>query len=332
VIAQTPGGPKTFPDYSREHVFLPNGMTHTSWRDDYTRIVKNRAIAYADRNGEYKTDMPFENVYGNGGLLTTVGDLLDWNKRFDAPVNASVKSIVEQQQTRGKFNDGRGDGYALGLFLNDYRGVREVDHSGSTAGYSAYLTRFPDQHLSVAVLCNVTTNATQFAHQVADIYLTGLKPAPTPSRTLTDQTLGAAGMYRSRVTGVAVTLARDKDDSAHRAWTFDGRGGGVAKDEFDTTEDYQRVEPAMPTAQDLQQYAGTYASDEAEVELKAVVENGELTINRRPNSSAALAPTYKDAFTAPGYGTIIFHRDAAGRVNSFSVSQERVWDLRFEKK
>ena len=29
-------------------------MTRTSWRDDFTRIVKDRAIAYAESDGRYR--------------------------------------------------------------------------------------------------------------------------------------------------------------------------------------------------------------------------------------------------------------------------------------
>ena len=42
-------------------------MTRTSWRDDFTRIVKDRSIAYADRRVGFRMDMPFENVYGKAG-------------------------------------------------------------------------------------------------------------------------------------------------------------------------------------------------------------------------------------------------------------------------
>ena len=66
----------SFAEFSKQRIFAPLGMTHTSWRDDHTRIVKGRAIAYSLDNGEYHIEMPFENVHGNGGLLTTVGDLL----------------------------------------------------------------------------------------------------------------------------------------------------------------------------------------------------------------------------------------------------------------
>ena len=57
----------SFAEFSKQRIFAPLGMTHTSWRDDHTRIVKGRAIAYSLENGEYHIEMPFENVHGNGG-------------------------------------------------------------------------------------------------------------------------------------------------------------------------------------------------------------------------------------------------------------------------
>ena len=59
----------------------------------------------------------------------------------------------------------------------------EVSHSGSTAGYRAHLTRFPQQHLSVAVLCNVSSgSATQYAQTIAEMYLGDAIKAMTTTR------------------------------------------------------------------------------------------------------------------------------------------------------
>jgi len=173
---------QTFADFSRDRLFRPLGMTHTSWRDDYTRIVKGRAVAYDSTPDGYHEDMPFENVHGNGGLLTTVGDLLRWNENFVTPAVGDA-AFLKEEQTPGRFNDGRAHDYALGLYVRPWRGVPEVSHSGSTAGYRAFLARYPDQHLSVAVLCNAgDANATQYAHAVAEAYLGGvLKPAAAPA-------------------------------------------------------------------------------------------------------------------------------------------------------
>jgi hypothetical protein len=112
-------------------------------------------------------------VHGNGGLLTTVGDLLRWNENFVSP-KVGDAAFIKEEETPGRFNDGRAHDYALGLYVRPYRGVPEVSHSGSTAGYRAFLTRYPRQHVSVAVLCNAANaNATQYAHAVAAVYLDG---------------------------------------------------------------------------------------------------------------------------------------------------------------
>lgn len=181
LVARVSGLP--FAEFTRQRIFQPLGMTRTSWRDDYTRVVKGRAIAYAADGAAFRQDMPFENVHGNGGLLTTVGDLLRWNENFVTPVVGDT-SFVALQQTTAPFTTRTMQTYAFGLMLGSYKGVREVSHSGSTAGYRAFLTRFPDQHLSVAVLCNAgSANPTAAAHAVADVYLAGrLNPAaPAPA-------------------------------------------------------------------------------------------------------------------------------------------------------
>ena len=165
---------QSFADFSRDRIFTPLGMTRTSWRDDHTRVVKERAIAYTDRSGNFSINMPFENVHGNGGLLTTVGDLLRWNENAIAPKIGDA-ALVREQHEPGRLNDGKAHDYALGLTIGTYRGVNEVSHSGSTAGYRAHLLRYPDHHVSVAVLCNVSSGAaTQYARAVADLHVTGL--------------------------------------------------------------------------------------------------------------------------------------------------------------
>jgi CubicO group peptidase (beta-lactamase class C family) len=258
---------QSFADFSRERIFTPLGMTSTSWRDDYTRIVKRRATAYADRGGTFAQNMPFENVHGNGGLLTTVGDLLKWNENFVTPVVGDA-DFVRIQQEPGPFNDGRMGTYAMGLMVGQHRGVRNVSHSGSTAGYRAHLNRFPDQHVSVAVLCNVSSgNATQLANAVSDIYL-----------------------------GSAIqTTTADAAAGAGQGGRGGGRGGAP-------------VATYTPTATQLASYAGTYTSDEAETVFTVVVEGGELVLRRRPANRTVLRTTAEDTFEAGGLGTIRFHR------------------------
>jgi CubicO group peptidase (beta-lactamase class C family) len=160
-----------FAEFTRRRIFEPIGMKDTQWRDDYTRIVKRRAQAYAPRAGTFTIDMPFENVHGNGGLLTTVGDLLVWNESLETGALGGPR-FLEMMHDVGVLNDGRNITYAAGLVVDEYRGIPEVSHTGSTAGYRAFLARYPEHDLSIALLCNVgNANPGALGHQVADVFL-----------------------------------------------------------------------------------------------------------------------------------------------------------------
>jgi CubicO group peptidase (beta-lactamase class C family) len=279
----------SFAEFSRTRIFEPLGMTRTSWRDDHTRIVKDRAIAYSGAGTALRQDMPFENVHGNGGLLTTVGDLLRWNENFVAP-KVGDAGFVRLQQTAGKFPSGANQTYAAGLTLGSYKGLTEVSHSGSTAGYRAFLTRFPDHHVSVAVLCNAgAADATAAAHSVADVYLAG------------------------KINNAAPRQAAPAENRGPLA--------GIARD--DTYK---------PAAADLSAFAGTYGNNEIETTLIVEVRDGTLVLRRRPDSVIPLRPHSRDRFEAGGgIGLITFHRPK-GNVMEFSVTQDRVWDLRFRRR
>lgn len=213
----------SFADFSQQRIFTPLGLTHTSWRDDHTRIVKGRAIAYADTNVRFATEMPFENVHGNGGLLTTVGDLLKWNENFVKPVVGDMP-LVTAMQTTGLFNDGKPQDYALGLMVGELRGVKNINHSGSTAGYRAHLNRFPEARTSVAVLCNVSSgDATRAANRVSELFLTdrmkpavAAAPAAPQAPALNPQPTGAAlagyaGRYVSDEAETVLTAVIEQD-------------------------------------------------------------------------------------------------------------------------
>ena len=169
IVSRVSGMP--FATFSRERLFTPLGLTSTQWRDDFRRVVKGRAQAYARSSGQWELTMPFENVHGNGGLLTTVSDLLTWTAMLEHPT-PEWKPVVDSLHVRGRLTNGDTIDYALGLVVSDYRGLHRVEHSGSTAGYRADLLRFPGRGLAVAVLCNAASaTPTVYANQLVDSLL-----------------------------------------------------------------------------------------------------------------------------------------------------------------
>ena len=337
---------KSFAEFTREAIFQPLGMSSSSWRDDFRRIVPKRAIAYSPDGTSFALNMPFENVHGNGGMLTTVGDLLRWNTNFtDAGVGG--RALVDSQLRKGVLNDGRTIDYAGGLVVGNWRGVREISHSGATAGYGGWLARYPDQGLSVAILCNVSSaNPTQLGRDVAALYLGSAltEPPPAPAPVEVAGLQGMAGLYRNLRNHSAVAAAVDNGRLRIGGAVFTpvSQGTFVSGDTRLVVDGgrlrtgdgtlLERVEPANPTAAELQSLAGDYASDEATATLRVAVEGDLLRLQNRPGTWITLRPTYRDAFVAAGLGVVRFLRDASGKVTEASVTQDRVWDLRFKKR
>ncbi len=366
LIVQRVSG-KTLDAFTQERLFRPLGMTHTRWRDDFTEVVPNRATAYSgNANTGFKTDMPFTNMVGNGGVLSTMSDLLVWNENLDDP-KVGGPSYVNTLQTRMRLTTGRTITYALGLIDAPYDGVREISHSGSTAGYQTFLARYPEQHVSVAVWCNYTgANPTSLAHQVVDLVLTkpakGAAQSGAPAVHVSATELARwAGTYRDVFSDQTLTLSVAGEGLSSGGGRGGGRGGAITyvptsasrfrssagdlsfsgtsphralsivRPDGDTAS-YQQIAPA-PATPSLSDYAGTYASDELDVRFVIAVKDGALVLRRRPADEFALRPTYADDFQASGggLGTLRFTRDRAGKVTGFAFYAGRVVDVRFKR-
>ena len=351
LVSRVSGMP--FPEFTRQRIFDPLGMANTSFRDDPQQIVKRRADGYFRRGNGFTRQMSTENVYGNSGLLTTVGDLLKWNRNFDRPIVGDA-AFVDILQTRARFTDGGTHEYALGLYVDTYQGVREVDHSGGGLGYAGHLGRYPDQQVSVAVMCNLDgADVTALAKSVARLFLSGLRPAPEPAGTHTltdDEASRLTGLYCSkepvgtltvvfanarlqvpRVTGLIPQSPTRFVTSDFFTYEFDGRGGLRTTDEFGRVIVHDRVEPVRPSTAQLREFVGRYTSDEVNTTLQLLVEDDALVVRRPPDWNIPLTPVYADAFRGD-LGWITFERDASGQVVRLNVSQDRMWRLPFVRR
>ena len=111
---------------------------------------------------------------------------------------------------------------------------------------------------------------------------------------------------------------------------FDGGGGATIDEGTGAPIRLQRVPATQPKAAELAALAGDYVSDEAETTLTVRARDGVLEATQRPDKVYRLTPLYADAFSSD-LGTIIFRRDGDGHPNAFSVVEDRVWDLRFQR-
>lgn len=354
---------RSLAEFSEEHLFEPLGMTSTEWRDDYTRIVKGRSSAYtAEDDSTFSINRPIEDVHGNGGLLTTTQDLLLWN---DALENGALggADVLEVMEEAGELNSGRTIAYALGVQHGTEHGAPVVSHTGATSGYRAYLARFPEQALSVALLCNVTNaDPGDLGSQVAEILLgeeaheeEESEPAEA-AEVASDQLEAWTGRYKDSLDGTLTELVVEegalkiKDGATLTPVSSSAFQVGSGDREFIFEESSAENRPAIqvivdgyeegtlvpvddfePNGEALEAFAGRYHSDDAETTLTVRVEDGELVAERRPGRTFELEPAYTDAFLADGLGLLRFDRNGSGEVTGLSLSLSRVFDMRFER-
>lgn len=161
-------------DYADERIFKPLGMTNTFYSDDSTEIVNNRASGYKPRNeGGYQTDMTNLFWVGDGGLHTTVDDMLKWDQNFYNPIvgqdSETLMALFNQPNSQYDANGGL---YANGQFLIDIFDRKAYIVGGQWKGVSAFYGRVPEENFSMTILCNdASQNTFAYASQILSIYL-----------------------------------------------------------------------------------------------------------------------------------------------------------------
>ncbi len=165
---------KTLRQFAEENIFGPLGMKYTHFHDDFRMIVKNRASAYAPKEeGGFEIDLGIFDVVGDGAVYTTVEDLFKWDQNFYHNIlDGGGQEFIDQMQTTATLNNGEKLKYAFGLSIDEYRGLKTVNHGGSWYGYRAQLLRFPEQRYSFICLCNLGSMSPDgLVKKVADLYL-----------------------------------------------------------------------------------------------------------------------------------------------------------------
>ncbi len=178
----------SFSAFVAEQIFKPLGMASSHVHDDDARLVKGRAYGYSGASEALRLDASTAERVGAGGVFSTVRDLIKWDENFYTG-KVGGRALIDQVQAVGTLSDGKPLTYAWGLTIARYRGQPIVEHGGSLVGYRAHLIRFPEQHFSVAVLCNLaSTLPGGLARRVADIVigssLTGPASGPGPGPTV----------------------------------------------------------------------------------------------------------------------------------------------------
>jgi CubicO group peptidase (beta-lactamase class C family) len=143
--------------FAQERIFGPLGMVSTRFQDDFFRKMPDGTRSYV-QNRKKNTFKPAErqkDALGATGVHSTARDLALWEQNFyHNKLGKGGHALIQRMETVIPFQNGSSSGYGGGLFIRNYRGYREIEHSGGWAYYMTQCRRFPEERLSVIVLCN----------------------------------------------------------------------------------------------------------------------------------------------------------------------------------
>jgi CubicO group peptidase (beta-lactamase class C family) len=343
--------------FTDAELFEPLGMRHTHVHDDQSVIVPNLATGYIRRGDDWRLARAPGGVVGTAGLMTTTDDLLRWadNLRTGRVGGAALVAAMQQPTTltTGQISD-----YGFGLQVGRHRGLRTISHSGGDQGASAYLVRYPDQGLAIAVLCNTDEiNSTALAEQIAEIHLGGamtVQPtaahAPAPARIETSQLSAYEGLYRDanneallRIFVRDGTLRGSAGADIDEGWPTtpvgpdrftipgtgitlafapSGEGGQTLRvsGEREAPSLLQRLMPFTPAPDSLPAFAGDYVCDELDTTYAIASTAVGLTVRIPGRAPIALKAIDPGGFAGPLVGVLRFTRDAGGQVSGFTLN------------
>ncbi len=158
-----------------EHIFEPLGMNDTIVCDNHNEIVPNRAVSYwpIDEEKFERRSQVFD-AYGDGGIITTVQDLVKWDQAFYKDL-LGIKDFAAKMYQKGVLNGGSKIDYARALNVWEYKGQKVVQHNGGMLGFRVDMARFPEQKTSIILLGNSAyLYSTWDALKIAEIVLEGV--------------------------------------------------------------------------------------------------------------------------------------------------------------
>lgn len=168
----------------RELIFKPLEMNVTVMNSP-AAIIKNRAAGYRLENNTLYNKEYYSpsGTFSSGGWLSSVADLVKWEAALYSE-KLLKRTTLEQMWTphesvrRNEHSSGFTQG--LGWYIPSYPKRKVVTHNGGIKGFSANMTRFIDDSITVILLCNLECMARPdvISKGIAEYFIPGLASEP----------------------------------------------------------------------------------------------------------------------------------------------------------
>lgn len=189
-----------------ERIFRPVGMHDTRLRRQDKGFVENSATLHMTTiAGGFDRSYMGLAFAGEGGVVSSVDDMLRWLSHMDHPAVGTGRSWAAMKEPQCLAH-GASTGYGLGLIRGCYRGIETLFHAGGGMGGNAQMLKVPEAKLDIVVMTNRHDAwAAELANEILDACLPNLGCPRTPENHIL-----ARGVFRSPSTGRVIDLHEEK--------------------------------------------------------------------------------------------------------------------------
>ncbi len=313
---------KSWEDLVRARIFGPLGMTASNFSVEESKKAADFAAPYTEKD-EKVSEIPFRNIDAvgpAGSINSNLTDMVRWLKLQLSNGTAGgggirvvgEANLAEMHQPQmvmrqeGKDPEIILPTYAMGWFVESYRGKKRVHHGGNIDGFSAMVTFLPAEKLGVVALANLDgTPLPEIVSRVAIDRMLELSPIDWSARLKTRVDEAEAGAEKAK--------------------------GGL--------ETFDRKKGTKP-AHALEEYAGDYAhpaygtmavSRDGASGLKATIHAIPMRLEHWHYET--FRAVFEDPALADEKMFVLFHTNAKGDVDALAMPLEaQTAEIVFEKK
>ncbi len=206
-----------------ERVFKPLGMTNSTMSIAQMEKAKDKSLGYNYNFDTKETQkLPYREiaeVAPAGSINSSANDMAKWLSFILDGGSAGGKRLVSEKgfdewlKPQMKITPDGKMSYGLGWFLQDWNGMKVVQHGGNIDGFNSMVAMIPEKKIGFVMLTNVS--GSPLGNELMQIVWQNLIGQPAsgdtqkPTSELTSQVVGK---YRLEVAGIDMEVKTDKDD------------------------------------------------------------------------------------------------------------------------
>ena len=151
---------QTMREFAEENIFKPLGMNNTHFHDNHRELIKRRADGYLKVDGQWQINNTNLEVVGDGGVFSTVADLVTWYHNFAENRLPYGYKLLEILTTPASYSEVPARyrtwpvEYSFGNMYLRFGGKTLFGHSGGFVGFISAPYRIQETNEIMVSLCN----------------------------------------------------------------------------------------------------------------------------------------------------------------------------------